>query len=405
MSNQTGIDHWVNNLAPTYPTPPLELVSGQGCVVTDAQGHEYLDLLAGIAVNSLGHAHPAVVEAVSHQVNTLGHVSNLFASRPAADLAGKLIERLADYDASVKDTARVFLCNSGTEANEAAFKLARLTGRQRVLCAQHGFHGRTMGALALTGQPSKRAPFEPLPGGVEFFPLGDIDYLRSLVALDPESVAAIMLEPIQGETGVIPAPSGFLAHVRELCDDIGALLIVDEVQTGIGRTGDLWAFQSEDITPDVITLAKGLGGGLPIGACITVTERASLFTVGAHGTTFGGNPIACAAACAVLGEVNDALLEHVRTAGDILRSGIEKLDGVAEVRGRGLMLGVVLDEAIAREVVAAGYEHGLILNATSGQVLRLTPPLIITEAECSEAVARFSQALEAAVSTNGPSQK
>ncbi|AMO90470.1 acetylornithine aminotransferase [Corynebacterium simulans] len=249
------IKQWNEAIANNYGAPPLGLVSGAGSTVVDEEGKSYIDMLAGIAVNSLGYGHPAVVQAVSQQVAKLAHVSNLFASEPVVEVAQKLKARVGDSD------ARVFFCNSGTEANEAAFKVARLTGKKRVLAAHHGFHGRTMGALAMTGQPGKRAPFEPLPAGVEFYPYGDIEYLRTLVEQDPANTAAIILEPIQGETGVIPAPDGFLVKVRQLCDEYGLLLIVDEVQTGVGRTGDFFAFQSAGILPDVITMAKGLGGG------------------------------------------------------------------------------------------------------------------------------------------------
>lgn len=251
------IKRWNEAITNTYGAPPLGLVSGAGSTVVDEEGKSYIDMLAGIAVNSLGYGHPAVVQAVSQQVAKLAHVSNLFASEPVVEVAQKLEARVGDSD------ARVFFCNSGTEANEAAFKVARLTGKKRVLAAHHGFHGRTMGALAMTGQPGKRAPFEPLPAGVEFYPYGDIEYLRTLVEQDPANTAAIILEPIQGETGVIPAPDGFLVKVRQLCDEYELLLIVDEVQTGVGRTGDFFAFQSARILPDVITMAKGLGRACP----------------------------------------------------------------------------------------------------------------------------------------------
>ena len=263
MTDHTTLtERWGEVLSNTYGTPPVALVSGHGSTVTDENGKDYIDLLAGIAVSSLGYAHPAIVEAVSAQVATLGHVSNLFASTPVVEAAEKLVNIVGDKD------ARVFFSNSGAEANEAAFKLARLTGRRRILAAHHGFHGRTMGSLAMTGQPSKRKAFEPFPGGVEFYTYGDSDYLETLVEQDPDNTAAIILEPIQGETGVIPAPDGFLSAVRELCDKHGILMIVDEVQTGVGRTGDFFAFQHEGVLPDVITMAKGLGAGMPIGATI-----------------------------------------------------------------------------------------------------------------------------------------
>lgn len=381
---------WTSALLDTYPTPPVELVSGEGATVTDADGNTYIDMLAGIAVNALGHAHPAIVDAVSAQVARLGHVSNLFGSQPVVEVAEALRARVGD------DTARVFFCNSGAEANEAAFKLARLTGRRRILAAERGFHGRTMGSLALTGQPDKRAPFEPMPAGVEFFTYGDIEALEALVQQDPGNTAAIILEPIQGETGVIPAPEGFLTKVRELCDAHGILFITDEVQTGVGRTGDFFAFQHEGVLPDVITMAKGLGGGLPIGATIARGRAATLFTPGSHGTTFGGNPVACAAAKAVLGVVDEAFLAKVRRKGQLLISAASQVPGVAQVRGRGLMLGVVLDEAVAKLVVKHGLEEGLILNAPGSDVIRLTPPLVITDDEIAEAMKRLARAIDAA---------
>ena len=381
---------WTSALLDTYPTPPVELVSGEGATVTDADGNTYIDMLAGIAVNALGHAHPAIVDAVSAQVARLGHVSNIFGSQPVVEVAEALRARVGD------DTARVFFCNSGAEANEAAFKLARLTGRRRILAAERGFHGRTMGSLALTGQPDKRAPFEPMPAGVEFFTYGDIEALEALVQQDPGNTAAIILEPIQGETGVIPAPEGFLTKVRELCDAHGILFITDEVQTGVGRTGDFFAFQHDGIAPDVITMAKGLGGGLPIGATIARGRAATLFTPGSHGTTFGGNPVACAAAKAVLGVVDEAFLAEVRRKGQLLIDAASQVPGVAQVRGRGLMLGVVLDEAVAKLVVKHGLEEGLILNAPGENVIRLTPPLVISDDEIAEAMKRLARAIDAA---------
>lgn len=378
---------WAGALLDNYPVPPVELVEGSGSTVTDADDKQYIDMLAGIAVNALGHAHPAVVEAVTNQLSTLGHVSNLFGSAPVVKVAEALREHVGD------DTARVYFGNSGTEANEAAFKLARLTGRRRILAAQHGFHGRTMGALAMTGQPDKQKPFEPLPAGVEFYPYGDIEALTALVEQNPSDTAAIILEPIQGETGVIPAPEGFLTQVRELCDKYGILFIADEVQTGVGRTGDFFAFQHEGVLPDVITMAKGLGGGLPIGATIARGEAAKLFTPGSHGTTFGGNPVSCAAATAVLATIDDAFLAEVRRKGQVLYDATSKIPGVKEVRGRGLMLGVVLEQPVAKRVVKLGLEHGVILNAPADDVIRLTPPLVISDEEIAQAVGRLTAAI------------
>lgn len=378
---------WAGALLDNYPVPPVELVEGSGSTVTDADDKQYIDMLAGIAVNALGHAHPAIIEAVTNQLSTLGHVSNLFGSAPVVKVAEALREHVGD------DTARVYFCNSGTEANEAAFKLARLTGRRRILAAQHGFHGRTMGALAMTGQPDKQKPFEPLPVGVEFYPYGDIEALTALVEQNPSDTAAIILEPIQGETGVIPAPEGFLTQVRELCDKHGILFIADEVQTGVGRTGDFFAFQHEGVLPDVITMAKGLGGGLPIGATIARGEAAKLFTPGSHGTTFGGNPVSCAAATAVLVTIDDAFLAEVRRKGQVLYDAALKIPGVKEVRGRGLMLGVVLEQPVAKRVVKLGLEHGVILNAPADDVIRLTPPLVISDEEIAQAARRLTAAI------------
>ncbi|OFP25059.1 acetylornithine aminotransferase [Corynebacterium sp. HMSC066C02] len=389
MTAQTTLtQRWGQVLSNTYGTPPVAIVSGKGATVTDEDGKEYIDMLAGIAVNSLGYAHPAIVEAVSTQVATVGHVSNLFASKPVIEAAGKLLEKVGDSD------ARVFFSNSGAEANEAAFKLARLTGRRRILAAHHGFHGRTMGSLAMTGQPAKRKAFEPFPGGVEFYTYGDIDYLTTLVEQNPEDTSAIILEPIQGETGVIPAPDGFLSAVRELCTKHGILMIVDEVQTGVGRTGDFFAFQHENVLPDVITMAKGLGAGMPIGATIARGQAKDLFTPGSHGTTFGGNPVSCAAAATVLELVDAPFLADVSRKGEWLRTELAQSPAVQSVRGRGLMLGVVLNKSVAKDVVAAGLQHGLILNAPSSEVVRLTPPLVITDEELAQAVERLHKVLE-----------
>ena len=390
--NYDALGRWPGALMNTY-APALDLVSGDGAEVTAADGTVYLDLLAGIAVNSLGHAHPAVIGAVEQQIRRFAHVSNLFASRPVVEVAEKLKERFAHGDAVVAESTRVFFCNSGAEANEAAFKLARLTGKRRVLAAEHGFHGRTMGSLALTGQPDKRTAFEPLPGGVEFFPYGDIDYLRKLVGINPTDTAAIILEPIQGETGVIPAPDGYLAAVRELCDEHGILFIVDEVQTGVGRTGEFFAHAHEGILPDVVTMAKGLGAGLPIGACLAHGRAASLFGVGSHGTTFGGNPVACAAALAVLDTIDEDFIADVRAKGEHFTAAMKAVDGVDEVRGRGLMLGLVLDEPVAKKAVTVGLGHGLILNAPSDTVIRITPPLVITTEQLDDAARRIGAVL------------
>ncbi|MDO4911512.1 MAG: acetylornithine transaminase [Corynebacterium sp.] len=385
QAKNTGhaIEQWPNYLMNNYGTPAREFVRGEGCWLIDNEGKRYLDLLAGIAVNALGYAHPDVVKAISEQAATLGHISNLFTTGVVVDLAEELVARATAGKPETE--TKVLLCNSGAEANEAAFKLARLTGKPRILAALHGFHGRTMGALAMTGQPDKAAPFAPLPAGVEFYEYGNLEQLRGMMDND---VAAIILEPIQGETGVIPAPEGFLKGVQDLCREYDALFIADEVQTGVGRTGDFYAHQHDGVDPDIITMAKGLGGGLPIGACIARGKAASFFGPGKHGTTFGGNPIVAAAALTVLEHLDADFLESVKTKGAALAQKLAAIDGVTEVRGRGLMLGVVLEKPVAKQIVTAALEGptGLILNAPAENVLRLTPPLIINDEEMDMAV-------------------
>lgn len=378
---------WEAAVMPTYGTPAIELVSGKGSRVTDSEGREYIDLLAGIAVNALGHAHPAVVRAVSEQIATLGHTSNIFAHPQVIALANKL-------RGLISPDAHVFFSNSGAEANEAAFKTARLTGRSRILAAEHGFHGRTMGSLAMTGQPGKRAPFEPMPAGVEFYPYGDLDALRELILVAPDDTAAVILESVQGETGVVPAPDGFLTGVRELCDEFGVLMIVDEVQAGMGRTGRWFGYQVEDVLPDVVTLAKGLGGGLPIGACVAATPAGQLLSAGQHGSTFGGNPVSCAAGNAVIDTViAENILDNVNRQGEYLRTALGDLHAVDHVRGRGLMLGVVLREP-RPGFTARALEAGLLLNQPAEDVLRLVPPLNITDTDVREAVAVLKELLK-----------
>ncbi|GAA2803688.1 acetylornithine transaminase [Saccharopolyspora taberi] len=368
--NAEGGKRWQASMMDNYGTPKLTLVSGSGAEVTDADGRTYLDLVGGIAVNALGHCHPAVVSAVTEQATTLGHVSNFYAHDPGLRLA----ERLLDL---VGSAGRVLFCNSGAEANEAAFKIARLTGRPKIVATDGGFHGRTMGALALTGQPAKQAPFAPLPPGVEHVPYGDVAALESVV---DDNTAAVVLEPIQGENGVVVPPGGYLRAAREIATRNGALLVLDEVQTGIGRTGSWFAFQRTGITPDVITLAKGLGGGLPIGACIGIGAAGDLLHPGQHGTTFGGNPIVCAAALAVLRTIDEeGLLAHVDRIGAELIAGIRALNHplVREVRGEGLLIGVGLAEPVAAGVAAAALGAGYLVNAVKPDALRLCPPLVI----------------------------
>ena len=389
--NAAAAARWNASLMNNYGTPAVELVRGTGATVTDAEGKVYLDLLAGIAVNSLGHAHPAVVAAVSQQVATLGHVSNFFSHPTVLALAEQLLAL-----AGATGHGRVIFGNSGAEANEAAFKMARLTGRPRIIATHNGFHGRTMGALALTGQPSKRAPFEPMPGGVEFVPYGDVDALAAVMGPD---VAAVFLEPVQGEGGVLPAPEGYLAAARALTSEHGALLVLDEVQTGIGRTGEWFAHTRAGIQPDVITLAKGLGGGLPIGAAIAIGAAADLLQPGQHGSTFAGNPVSAAAALAVLRTITDEhLLDQAAALGKHLATAIEGLGhpAVDHVRGAGLLLGIVLTAPVAPAAALAARQAGFLVNAPGPDVIRLAPPLILTTEQADTFVAALPSILDTA---------
>jgi acetylornithine/N-succinyldiaminopimelate aminotransferase len=382
---------WEAVMMHNYGTPPVALASGDGAVVSDVDGKTYLDLLGGIAVNVLGHRHPAIIEAVTHQIATLGHTSNLYATEPAIALAEELVGQLG-ADAQT----RVFFCNSGTEANEMAFKLSRLTGRTKLVAAQEAFHGRTMGSLALTGQPSKQAPFAPLPGDVTHVRYGDTDALAAEV---DGGTAAVFLEPIMGESGVVVPPEGYLAAAREITAQHGALLVLDEVQTGMGRTGAFFAHQHDGITPDVVTLAKGLGGGLPIGACLAVGAAAELLTPGLHGSTFGGNPICTAAALAVLRVLAaDDLVRRAEVLGKSVRHGIERLGHplIDHVRGRGLLWGVVLTAPRAKDAEAAARNAGFLVNAAAPDVIRLAPPLIITESQIDSFIAALPGILDAA---------
>ena len=382
-------ERWSSALMKNYGTPPIALTKGEGAYVWDADGNRYLDLLGGIAVNALGHAHPAIVAAVTEQLQTLGHVSNLYINPRVVELAERLLDKFGQ-------PGRVFFCNSGTEANEAAFKLARLTGRPQIVAADKAFHGRTMGALAMTGQPAKRAPFEPMPAGVDFVPYGDVDALTAAVSSE---TAAVILEPILGESGVVVPPADYLAHARRLTAEHGALLVLDEVQTGIGRTGTFFAHQAAGIVPDVMTLAKGLGGGLPIGATIATGPAAELFTPGQHGTTFGGNPVSAAAALAVLDEFdNSNLVDHVAAVGKSIATGVEALDHplISHVRGSGLLLGVVLTAPVSAKVESTARDNGFLINAPAPDVLRLAPPLILTEEQAGDFVAALPQILDAA---------
>jgi acetylornithine/N-succinyldiaminopimelate aminotransferase len=388
------IDRWSQVLMDNYGTPPLALVHGAGAVVVDEAGRSYVDMVGGIAVNALGHAHPAVVEAVSRQIATLGHVSNLYVAEPPVALAELLLTLTGRPGA-------VFFCNSGAEANEAAFKLSRRTGRTHAVATVDGFHGRTMGALALTGQPAKADPFRPLPGEVTHVPYGDTAALAAAVT---DRTAMVILEPIQGEAGVVVPPPGYLAAAREIATRHGTLLVFDEVQTGIGRTGHWFAHQAEGVTPDIMTLAKGLGGGLPIGACIAfsdspVLDTAALLNPGSHGTTFGGNPVCCAAALAVLRTIAaEGLLDHVKRVGEQLRRGIEALGHplVDGVRGAGLLLGVTLTAPVSGAVAGALREAGFLVNPCQPDAVRLAPPLILSGEQVEAFLAAFPTALDEA---------
>lgn len=378
----------------TFGTPKRVLVRGQGSRVWDDEGREYLDLLAGIAVNSLGHAHPRLIGAIGEQLATLGHISNLFASVPQVRLAERL-DRLVT--ANSPDTpARVFFANSGAEANEAAFKLTRRTGRKRIIAMEGSFHGRTSASLAITANPAYREPFEPLPGEVSFVPYGDAAALAA--ALD-ETVAAVVIEPLQGENGVTQPPAGFLATARELTRAHGVLLWLDEVQTGIARCGQWLASASDGITADVVTLAKGLAGGFPIGACVATGDAVALLGPGSHGSTFGGNPVAAAAALAVLDVVeSEGLLERSRMLGEHLVATVDALGDrrIAGVRGLGLLRGIVLAEDIAPAVAEVALDAGFIINAPRPGVIRIAPPLIVTLEELDSFVTALPALLDQA---------
>ncbi|MEU6876779.1 acetylornithine transaminase [Streptomyces sp. NPDC046712] len=393
--NEELTRRWQGSLMDNYGTPRLPLVRGEGAKVWDADGTEYLDFVGGIAVNALGHAHPAIVEAVSRQIASLGHVSNLFVAEPPVALAERLLQLFGR-------PGRVFFCNSGAEANESAFKIGRLTGRTHMVATEGGFHGRTMGALALTGQPGKQTPFLPLPGDVTHVPYGDVEALRAAVT---EDTALVIIEPIQGENGVVVPPVGYLQAAREITRATGTLLVLDEVQTGIGRTGHWFEYQGHDgVEPDIVTLAKGLGGGLPLGATVAFGEAAELFTPGHHGTTFGGNPVACAAGLAVIDTLaTGGTLDEVKRLGEKLRSGIEGLNHplVSYVRGAGLLLGIVLTESLAPQVQQAAQDAGLLVNAPAPDVVRLMPALTIGDAEVDAFLAVLPGVLDEAVNGEG----
>ncbi|MEU7305416.1 acetylornithine transaminase [Streptomyces sp. NPDC007206] len=392
MSNQELTHRWQGALMNNYGTPRLPLVRGEGVKVWDAEGREYLDFVGGIATNALGHAHPAIVAAVTEQIGRLGHISNFFMAEPTVALAERLLTLFGRE-------GRVFFCNSGAEANETAFKIGRLTGRTHMVATDGGFHGRTMGALALTGQPAKQDPFRPLPADVTHVPYGDAQALAAAVT---EETALVIIEPVQGENGVVVPPAGYLKAARAITAATGALLVLDEVQTGIGRTGTWFEYQAhEGVLPDVVTLAKQLGGGLPLGATVAFGRAAELLQPGQHGTTFGGNPVACAAGLAVLDTIEgEGLLENVKRQSEKLREGIEALGHplIDYVRGAGLLLGIVLTGPHAQQAQAAAQEAGFLVNAPAPDVVRLMPPLNITDAE----VGAFLQALPGILDAANP---
>ncbi len=388
---------WDAVMMPNYGTPPVALVRGAGSTVWDADGHTYLDLVGGIAVSSLGHAHPAIVEAVSRQVATLAHTSNLAIHEPGVRLAERLLGLLGA-------AGRVFFCQDGATANEAALKLVRrhgwgldpTGGRLRVVATGGGFHGRTFGALSVTGIPSKRAPFEPLPGPVTFVPYGDAEALTESV---DDTVAAVIVEPTLGEGGVVAPPAGYLAAARAACDRVGALLVVDEVQSGIGRTGEWFSATAQGVLPDIVTLAKGLGGGLPIGACLGVGSAGRLFEPGDHGSTFGGNPVSCAAALAVLDTIEtEDLLTHVKDVGELWATGFDAVDHslLSGHRGLGLWRALVLTQPVSGPVETAARNAGFLVNAVRPDVIRLAPPLILTADEADSFVHALPAILDAA---------
>ncbi|MFI9771041.1 acetylornithine transaminase [Streptomyces sp. NPDC052415] len=395
MTNQELTARWQGALMNNYGTPRLALVRGEGTRLWDADGRQYLDFVGGIATNALGHAHPAVVEAVSRQIASLGHVSNLFMAEPPVALAERLLQLFG------RD-GRVFFCNSGAEANEAVFKLGRLTGRTRMVATHGGFHGRTMGSLALTGQPAKQDPFLPLPGDVTHVPYGDAQALAAAVT---EDTAFVIIEPVQGENGVVVPPPGYLKAARAITAATGALLVLDEVQTGIGRTGHWFEYQAhEGVLPDVVSLAKQLGGGLPLGATVAFGRAAELLRPGQHGTTFGGNPVACAAGLAVLDTIeNEGLLENVKRQSEKLRDGIESAGHplVSHVRGAGLLLGIVLTESLAPRVQQAAQDAGLLVNAPAPDVVRLMPPLNLGDDEVDAFLRALPGVLDEAQGVDG----
>jgi acetylornithine aminotransferase len=385
MKNKLFAKRWIKSVQNNYGVPEITLIKGKGLVVQDVEGKIYLDFLGGIATNILGHAHPSIVGAVSKQLRTLNHVSNLYSHPNAVLLAEKLVSL------TKAKNAKVFFCQSGAEANEAAIKLSRKSGRSHIVAAQGSFHGRTMGALSLTGQPSKREPFLPLLKNVKHVPFGDIDAMRRSIS---KKTAMVIIEPIMGEAGVIVPPTDYLQGLRELCDKYGALLVIDAVQTGMGRTGDWFGYEYSGITPDVITLAKGLGGGLPLGAMIAIGDSADLFKPGEHGSTFGGNPITTAAALAVIKTIEKQnILKQVRKQGQTLIHELALIPGVSQVRGAGLLIGIELEITNAIEVARKLANAGVLVNAANSSTIRIAPALIVSDAQIKKFINTFREVL------------
>jgi len=385
MTNKKYLSRWDSSLQNNYGKPSIALVKGKGILVTDADGKTYMDFLGGIATSILGHAHPAIVKAVTKQMSILSHVSNFYAHPNAISLAEKLTAMTGDKN------AKVFFCQSGAEANEAALKLSRRTGRVRVVAAQGAFHGRTMGALSLTGQPTKREPFLPLIKGVKHVPYGDIDAMRKAIS---KKTAMVIIEPIMGEAGVIVPPQDYLQQLRQLCDKNGALLVIDAVQTGMGRTGDWFGYEYSGITPDVITLAKGLGGGLPLGAMIALGKAADLFQPGDHGSTFGGNPVTTAAGLAAIDFIESKeILGKVEKQGAHLIQELALIPGVKEVRGAGLLLGIELESLKASVIADAMRNAGVLVNAANASTIRIAPALIVSDAQITKFISIFKKVI------------
>jgi acetylornithine aminotransferase len=385
MKNNVFAKRWSKAVQNNYGVPEITLIKGKGLNVQDVEGKLYLDFLGGIATNILGHAHPSIISAVSKQVRTLNHVSNFYSHPNAVLLAEKLVSLTKTKN------AKVFFCQSGAEANEAAIKLSRKSGRSHIVAAQGSFHGRTMGALSLTGQPSKREPFLPLLKNVKHVPYGDIEAMRRSIT---KKTAMVIIEPIMGEAGVIVPPTDYLQGLRQLCDKNGALLVIDAVQTGMGRTGDWFGYEYSGITPDVITLAKGLGGGLPLGAMIAIGDSADLFKPGEHGSTFGGNPITTAAALAVIKTIEKQnILKKVRRQGQELIQELALIPGVSQVRGAGLLIGIELENANSNEIACKLAEAGVLVNAANSSTIRIAPALIVSDSQIRKFINTFREVL------------